>query len=137
MFKKLLRAERQKVADYLEWELAAIEDPNEPGIAGLEIAVELIRNLDDVPYQPKSRRKKSMSNEVKLNVIETNLDAFNMGYGVGRDIGVDQERERIIDRLDIYLQQMMQADPNTGDELSADWHEGFQAALAVVIGDQQ
>lgn len=128
---------RQSVADYLQSELDAIEDPDEPAIAGLEVAIELIRNLDEVEYLPTQRKKMN----TETTGVETNIDAFNMGYGLGKSSGIEegraQERQRLIDALDTYLQLTLQADPSTGDELSADWHAGFQAALLEVIGDQQ
>ena len=81
-----------------------------------------------------------MTNEIKTGV-DSNIDAFNMGYGLGKKAGIEEgeasARQAIIDRLDNYLELATYATTNEGAEPNPEWDAGFMAALSLVIGDQQ
>lgn len=82
-----------------------------------------------------------MSNEIKPGIVETNIDAFNMGYGLGRKSGIEQGettmRQAIIERLDNYYELTQFSEKQEGAEPNPEWDAGFMAALSIVIGDQE
>ena len=63
------------------------------------------------------------------DLIHTNATiAFNQG--------VDRERERIVKLLNVYF-ELTQLPGDNGTEENPDWDCGFQAAIALIRGEQK
>jgi hypothetical protein len=70
-------------------------------------------------------------------VAETGDSTCNSTYDFAKRVGIKQERERIIRRLESYFELAQEPNEDGTANDNPEWDNGFQAAMALIKGGRK